>query len=115
MPYGTIGHFGHFYVEKYFYVAWQKELKMSSKKIVLMWIPEGVVPKSGKTFDEDNAIRLGYDRYEHSTLRSAVDQALQDREPRKIKRLLPYIKVSSGEGAAIFGIQEIIVIIKNIP
>lgn len=88
---------------------------MASKKIILMWIPEGVEPKSGKTFDEEHASRLGYERYEHSTLRSAIDQALRDRKEKSFHKFNPAIKASSGEGAAIFGIQEIIVIDKNIP
>ncbi|QRE72369.1 hypothetical protein [Methylobacterium aquaticum] len=84
--------------------------------IVLMWAPFGFAPTSGQSFEASCTVPLGIDRStNHLNLRSAVDEALREREAKSTAGKLPVIKVHTGDGVAIFGLQEIIALNRELP
>ncbi len=74
---------------------------------ILIWLPEDLRPSPG-TFDGGLSGGLNLLRTTHGRLVEAVNEAMAHEGQRKCERLLPWIKLGTGRGAAFFGIQEIV-------
>jgi len=70
------------------------------RKIAVLWVDEGLEPLTSR---EPFRVYRG-------TLCEAVNDALRDREEKKKQGKLPWLRAGSGEGAAVFNLQGILLL-----
>ena len=73
---------------------------------VLIWLPEDLRPSPG-TFEGWLSGGLDVHRTVHTRLVEAIAIAIANEASHKLDKRLPWIKVGTGAGAAMFGIHEI--------
>ncbi len=73
---------------------------MAIQEIALLWVPEGLEPLTSCTLY----------RSPHATLGGAIAEFKREREDRKSRHELPWLRAGTGEGAAVLNVAGILLL-----